>query len=85
MTTVKEETQEVQYTLRILDKSGDTRLAWNPKNADEVAEVRAKFDEVVGDLKFLAYTVPADGSTGEAIRTFKEDVSIVLTPQMQGG
>lgn len=85
MTTVKEETQEVRFTLHILDKTGDTRLAWNPKNADEVAEVRAKFDEVVGDLKFLAYTVPADGSTGEAIRTFKEDVSIVLTPQMQGG
>jgi hypothetical protein len=85
VTTVKQETQEVRHTLHILDKSGDTRLEWSPANPQEVAEVREKFDEIVKGLKYLAYTTPADGSQGEAIREFNPDVSIVLTPQMQGG
>jgi hypothetical protein len=84
VTTAKQETQ-VRHTLRILDKSGDTRLSWDPTNATEVAEVREKFDEIVKGLKYLAYTVPTDGSQGEAIREFNPEVSTVLTPQMQGG
>lgn len=82
MTTVKEGTQ---YTLRVLDASGDTRYAWSPTDTASVDEVRTKFDEMVKGLKYLAYTVPDDGSTGSAIREFDPDVSIVLTPQMQGG
>lgn len=85
MTTVKQETQGVRYTLRVLDKSGDTRYDWNPANPAEVAEVRAKFDEIMAANKPLAYTVPTDGTPGEAIREFNPDVNIVLTPQMQGG
>lgn len=85
MTTATQETQEVRHTLRILDKSGDTRLSWNPANPAEVAEVREKFDEITKGLGFLAYTVPTDGSQGEVIREFDPEHSTVLTPQMQGG
>lgn len=84
MTTVKDN-PEVRHELRILDKNGDTRLDWDPANPTEVAAVKEKFDEIVGGLKYLAYTVPTDGSTGTATRQFDPEVSIVLTPQMQGG
>ena len=84
MTTVKQETREVHpFTMHVLDKTGDTR--YPSGDTITTAEVKEKFDEIVGGLKYLAYTVPADGSTGEAIRKFNPDVSIVLTPQMQGG
>lgn len=85
MTTVKQEAQQVLHTLHVLDKTGDKRYAWNPASVEEVAEVREKFDEIVKGFKFLAFTVPTDGSMGTAIRDFDPDVSIVLTPQMQGG
>lgn len=85
MTTATNEVQEVRHTLHILDKTGDTRLTWNPTNAEEVAEVREKFDEIVKGLGFLAYTVPTDGSQGEVIREFDPEHNTVLTPQMQGG
>lgn len=87
MTTVKEETVQQVHTLRILDSNGDTRIAWSPADAGTVAEVQEKFDEMVKGLRYLAYTKPTDGSTGEAIRTFDPEVEadIVVVPQMQGG
>jgi hypothetical protein len=95
VTTVKQEAGVAPYTLRILSKDGDTRYAYSPDDtateAPEgatlmtVAEVEAKFDEMVKELRFLAYTVPTDGSMGTATRKFDPEVSIVLTPQMQGG
>lgn len=85
MTTAVQETQGVRHTLRILDKTGDTQLTWDPTNVEEVASVREKFNEIVKGLGFLAYTVPTDGSQGEVIREFDPEHSTVLTPQMQGG
>lgn len=95
MTTVKQEAKVAPYTLRVLDKNGDTRYAYSPDDTATEApegaklvtvdEAEAKFNEIVSGLKFLAFTVPADGATGEAIRTFNPEVDIVLTPQMQGG
>lgn len=85
MTTIASTKQEVRHTLRILDRTGDTQLDWNPANPVEVEQVRAKFDEITKGLRYLAYTAPTDGTAGEVIREFKPDVSIILTPQMQGG
>lgn len=86
MTTVKQESQKVHpFTMHVLDKTGDTRYPNADLKVLTTDEVREKFNEIVGGSKYLAYTVPTDGSTGEVIKTFKEDVSIVLTPQMQGG
>ena len=99
MTTVKQEAPEAWYTLRILNKSGDERYAWTlggtallerPAGIEGAVvvtedEARSKFNEIVGGLKFLAYTVPTDGSTGEDTREFNPEVDTVVTPQMQGG
>jgi hypothetical protein len=84
VTTVKQETREAhRFTLRVLDKTGDTQ--YPSTEVFTTAEVKEKFDEIVKGQKYLAYTTPTDGSTGEAIREFNPDVDIVLTPQMQGG
>lgn len=95
MTTVEQETQQVVYELRVLNSNGDSRYAHSPGSTATVApdgtellpvaEVEAKFNEIVKGLKYLAYTVPADGSTGTAIRDFDPKVDIVAVPQMQGG
>lgn len=84
MTTVKEETQQVHpFEMRVLDSNGDTRYPTDEILTTE--QVKEKFDELVRGHKSLAYTVPADGSMGTAIREFDPEVSIVITPQMQGG
>lgn len=80
-------TASTKRTLRVLDKTGDTRYEWDIETQEGVEKVREEFEKLVGAQKYLAYTQPADGSTGETIREFDPEVKgdIILTPQMQGG
>jgi hypothetical protein len=55
--------------LRILGRSGDTRLAWNPAEADEVADVRRRFDEIVRD-GYLVFELDDDTREGRQVRSF---------------
>lgn len=71
--------------LRVLDHTGDTRVAWNPGIAGEVDAARALFNEMKSK-KYLAYRVDGDGSRGEVIREFDPGArEIIMSPQMQGG
>lgn len=85
MTTVTEETPKVRHTLRILNSKGDERTEWSSGDTATIEKAEAKFDEIVKGLKFLAFTAPADGSMGTAIRDFDPEADIVVVPQMQGG
>ncbi len=58
--------------LRILGPSGDTRVAWNPNDVDEVADVRRRFDEIVRE-GYLVFELEADTKEGRQIRTFDPD------------
>lgn len=72
-------------TLCVLDRTGDTKVIWDSKNADEVAAAKAAFD-TLKKKGFLAYTVSKDGSKGEVIREFDETAErIIMSPPMQGG
>jgi hypothetical protein len=72
-------------TLHILDKTGDTRIEWNPNNPVEVEIARKAFD-AAKDKKHLIYKMRADGSRGEQIRTFDPNAErIIATPQTVGG
>lgn len=73
--------------LRILDPlAGDTRLIWNKDDADEVANAKRTFDELVGKKGRLAYKVKDKGEQGEQISEFDPDAEkIIIAPRMKGG
>jgi hypothetical protein len=69
--------------LSVLDLSGDTRLQWNSKNAEEVAQARKKFDEFRTN-GYAAYKATKAGS--ELIHNFEPDAErVILRPPMIGG
>lgn len=91
MTDMLERTEErtttEEHVLHITDATGDTRLMWDPRNADEVATARAAFDAAKG-RGMMAYAVDALSGerTGEVIRTFDETQGkIIMVRQLQGG
>lgn len=71
--------------MHIQDKTGDTKLVWDYKNDDEVANAKRTFD----DLKakgFLAYSVGKDGEPGEVLHSFDPKAEkIIMSPPMAGG
>lgn len=72
-------------TMNILDRTGDTKIEWNPRSRDEVAMARKAFDEAKAK-KYLTYTLNADGTRGELLREFDPNAErIVCTPQNVGG
>jgi len=72
--------------LAIMDTSGDTKVIWDPNNADEVAAAKAQFDSLRGK-GFSAFLVTgAKGEQGEQIREFDPKAGrIILIPALQGG
>lgn len=72
-------------TLHVLDRTGDTRIEWDPSRPDEVAMARKAFDEAK-KKKYLTYKVGADGTRGELLREFDPRAErIIATPQTVGG
>lgn len=58
--------------LRILGPSGDTRVAWNPADVDDVADVRRRFDEIVAE-GYLVFELSDETMEGRQVRTFDPD------------
>lgn len=58
--------------LRILGPSGDTRLAWNPADTEDVATVRRRFDEIIRE-GYLVFELEGDSKEGRQVRTFDPD------------
>ena len=83
MTTSTEE----KNTLHIMSGEGDTRLMWDPRNADEVDTARTAFN-AAKEKGMLAYSVdPNSGEkTGTVIRDFDpQQGKIIMAPQLVGG
>jgi len=74
------------HTLRIMNSSGDLRLAWDPNNEMEVKIARKAFQRAAKS-NMLAYSVnPRNGGKGEVIRDFDPDAeAMIMTPQTVGG
>jgi hypothetical protein len=72
-------------SLAVLDRTGDTKLIWDPDNDVEVASARRTFDDLRAK-GFLAYSVDKGGKKGTVIREFDPDAEkIILAPPMAGG
>lgn len=73
-------------TLRILDHTGDTKVEWDILDPASVAEVKAKFDQVLAESRGLAYRTDANGGNAEKITEFDESApQIIISPQLVGG
>lgn len=73
--------------LSIASAEGDTRIMWNPSDADETAAARAAFEDAKG-RGMLAYAVADDGSKlgGEVLRKFpKKAGKVILSRNLVGG
>ena len=71
--------------LAVMDQTGDTKITWDSRNADEVAAARKTFD----DLKakgFTAYSVDDEGGKHEVLHKFDPSArKIIMSPRMVGG
>ena len=73
-------------TLKIMGQKGDQKVAWDPSDKDQVSKARAKFNQLVVNMKYLAFRMGPDGKKGDQIKEFDENAgSILLIPAMQGG
>jgi hypothetical protein len=87
VTTMTEETETIEdkHVLVALDHTGDTRVLWDPTNADEISAAKAMFDSLK-KKGYLAYSVKKNGEQGEVVRSFDAtEGKIIMTPQLVGG
>ena len=64
---------QTQFSMRILNETGDELLIWDSVSKKEVQEAQKRFDEYIAK-GWRAYAVNSDGSTGKRIRTFDADI-----------
>lgn len=72
--------------LAVMDRTGDTKVVWDPDNEVEVANAKRTFDDL-RKKGFLAYTVnERDASKGTHITEFDPEAGkIILSPPIIGG
>lgn len=71
--------------MRCLDKTGDLKVMWDPKNEDETEAAEAQFDSLV-DKGYKAFSVKKDGEKGKQISKFDSDAGkIIMVPALVGG
>jgi hypothetical protein len=59
--------------LRILGPQGDTTVTWDPEVAEEVDEVRRRFEEVVSE-GYLVFELDAESREGTQVKTLDPQV-----------
>ena len=80
---------EDEHVILTLDRKGDSRFSWNPRNREDVAAARAHF-ESLKDKGYLAYRVRNGEKTAETVSDWERDDlasagEIVMVPQTVGG
>lgn len=76
---------EGKHVIAILDKTGDTKIIWDPTNEVEVENARRTFDDMKAK-GFTAYSVNRRGDKDAVVREFDPDAQkLILTPALVGG
>jgi hypothetical protein len=71
--------------LRVLGKGGDKEIPWNPEDREQLDDARFIFETLLRE-GYQAYSLEADGHSGEFLRRFQPEAhEIVLAPRFQGG
>lgn len=72
--------------LAVMGRAGDTKVIWDPNNADEVEAARAQWDKLVGERKFAAFAVGPKGQKADRLKEFDPSIEkVILVPPMAGG
>lgn len=73
-----------QHHMNILDRSGHTKIGWDPSNADEVEFARDVFEEKTA-AGFKAFRT-RDGQQSTRMDEFDSQArEMMLVPQLKGG
>lgn len=71
--------------INIMDKTGHTRLRWNPKVPDEVKMARETFDAMYAKGHAI-FRVDKDGEAGERMDKFDPKAKrMIMIPHLIGG
>lgn len=71
--------------MAVLGREGDTKVMWDPGNADEVENARDTFNKLT-KKGHLAFSVKNDGEKDKQIREFDPKAGkIILVPRFVGG
>lgn len=69
----------------ILDRTGDTKIIFDPSRPDEVENAKATFDRMK-NKGYIAYRVNERGDKAEIMREFDATAGkIILAPALVGG
>jgi hypothetical protein len=70
----------------IMDKTGDTKSIWDPKNSDEVEAAQDLFDNLVNEKGYKAFYCDEDGDRTEEMKSFdKKAGKVVFAKILVGG
>jgi len=80
---------EDEHVILTLDRKGDSRFSWNPRNQAEVDNAEAHFKNLKSK-GYLAYRVRNGERTAETVSDWERDDlasagEIVMVPQTVGG
>ena len=72
-------------TLKIMDRTGHTKITWTRGNDEEVRTARSMFEDMIGK-GHSAFRVGSGGGRGERITAFDPAAeSIIMVAQLSGG
>jgi hypothetical protein len=75
----------IMNELAVMDRSGDVKTMWDPRNGDEVEIARKQFDSL-RKKGYLIYKVGKDGEKTTAIHEFDPDAGkLIAVPPVVGG
>lgn len=64
--------------LKLMGAAGDQRIAWDPADKSQISKAKAKFDQMVKNMKYLAFRMDETGKKGEQIKEFDENAGAIL-------
>lgn len=64
--------------LKLMGPAGDQRIAWDPTDKGQITKAKAKFDQLVKNMKYLAFRMDETGKKGEQIKEFDENAGAIL-------
>lgn len=71
--------------MSVQDKTGDTKIAWDPHDSDSVASARRTFDDLIA-AGYAAFRVRVGEHRGECVKAFDAEAArVLMVPPLAGG
>ena len=72
--------------MAIMDKTGDSKLIWDPAIPEEVEAARNTFEKLKSKKSYMAYSVNDDGEKGDVLHSFDPSIAkMIMAPAMVAG